>query len=101
MWIGGEAKCIPKEYDGMLHDSHASDIHSFMSYYSLCEALRKCVYQQSPIPLSRMIRLTPTVYWNHLRGGVDVISRYMKALTRSNISENPVVSITARLCLCR
>ena len=97
-WIGGEAKNIPKEYDNMLRQSHASDIHSFMSYYSLSEALRKCVEERkAPIPPSRMIRLTPTVYWNHLKGGVDVISRYMKTMARCNISENPVVSIVARL----
>lgn len=32
-----------------------------------------------------------------MKGGVDVVSRYLKALVRTNISDNPVVSIMARL----
>ena len=44
-----------------------------------------------------MIRLTPAVYWNILKKGVDVISRYLKTLARTNISEKPVVSVIARL----
>lgn len=43
-----------------------------------------------------MIRLTPAVFWNHLKGGADAFSRYMKT-SRSNISENPALSIVARL----
>ena len=97
-WIGGEAKYIPKEFDNHLKNTHASDIHGFMSYYNLSQALRKSVIERgSPIPPSRIIRLSPTVYWNHLKGGVDVMSRYMKTIARSNISENPVVSIVGRL----
>lgn len=38
-------------------------------------------------------------YWNHLKGGVDILSRIMKTLARKNISENPVLSIIARLLI--
>lgn len=97
-WVGSESMYIPKDYDDMLRQSHASDIQSFMSYYGLSQSLRACVEERgSPLPPYRMIRLTPTVYWNHLKGGVDVISCYMKTLARCNISESPVVSIIARI----
>lgn len=42
-----------------------------------------------------MILLTPAVYWSNLK--VDNISGYPTKLARSNISENPMVSIVARL----
>lgn len=97
-WIGVTERISQKEYDGMQQPSHASDIHSFMSCYSLSEALRKRVENRNAlIPPSRMTRLTPTVYYNHQKSGVDVISLYMKTLARCNNSENPVVSIIARL----
>ena len=44
-----------------------------------------------------MTRLKPAVYWNNLKGGVVVISRYLKTLARRNISESTVISIIARL----
>ena len=55
--------------------------------------------QTTPTTPTRMIRLTPAVYWNHLNRGVDVISKHMKTLATSTISENPVTSIIARLLL--
>ena len=97
-WVGGESENVPKEYDDILKNSHASDLYSFASYYGLSEAIRKELrLRGEPIPPARMIRLTPAVYWNNLKGGVDVISRYFRTLARTNISENPVVSIIARL----
>lgn len=69
-----------------------------MSYCNLSEALRQDVIDSvSPITPCRMIRLTATVYWNHLKRGVDVLSRYIKTVARCDTSENPVVSIVARL----
>lgn len=69
-WIGGEAKYVPKEFDAHLKNRHASYIRSFMSYYNLSQALRRAVTERDePIPPCRMIRLTPTVYWNYLKGG--------------------------------
>lgn len=44
-----------------------------------------------------MIRLTLNVYWNNLKGGIDVISNYMRTISRTNVSENPIVSIVGRL----
>ncbi|CDF34053.1 unnamed protein product [Chondrus crispus] len=97
-WVGREPKYIPREYDALLKESHASDINSFASYYSLSTGIRRLIDKDGrPMPPARMIRLTPAVFWNHLKGGVDVISRYLKTLARSNISENPVTSIIARL----
>ena len=82
----------------MLKTSHASDLNSFASYYSLSRGILKLVISRGlPLPPSRMVRLTPAVYWNHVKGGVDIVSRILKTLARTNISENPVVSIIARL----
>lgn len=44
-----------------------------------------------------MICLTPTVVWNHLKGGVDIMARILKTPSRNNMSRNPVVSICWRL----
>ena len=97
-WVVEETKYIPKQYDGLLKQSHASDINSISSYHSLSNEIRRLIrYRGRPLPPARMIRLTPAVYWNYLKGGVDVISRYMKTLARSNISEKPVTSIIALL----
>lgn len=97
-WVGRDSTNIPKEYDDMLRTSHASDLYSIVSYYNVSRAIRaKVISLGKPIPPSRMIRLTTAVYWNNLKGGVDVISRYLKTLARSNVSENPVVSIISRL----
>ena len=97
-WVGLDASHVPKEYDDLLRNSHASDLYSFVSYYNLSKAIRKEVLKRgSPISPCRMIGLTPAVFWNNLEGGVDVISRNLKTLARTNISENPVISIIARL----
>ena len=97
-WVGMEAAKVPEEYDNLLKTSHASDLYSFISYYNLSKAIRQeAIARGSPIPLCRMIRLTPAVFWNNMKGGVDVISRYLKTLARTNISENPVSSIIARV----
>ena len=82
----------------MLKTSHASDLYGFASFYGLSQAIRgEVLRRREPIPPARMIRLTPAVYWNNLKGGVDVISRYLRTLARSNMSGHPVVSIIARL----
>ena len=97
-WIGKESENVPKEYDDMLKSSHASDIYSFISYYSLRKACRSEVMKRGkPIPPRGMKWLTPAVFWNNMKGGVDVVSRYLKTLARTNISDNPVVSIMASL----
>lgn len=97
-WVGGESANIPQQYDVMLKNSQASDLYSFASYYGLSQAIRKELrLRGEPIPPARMIRLTPVVYGNNLKGGVNVISRYLRTQARSNISENTVVSIIARL----
>ena len=99
-WVGMEAAKVPEEYDNLLKTYHASDLYSFISYYNLSKAIRQEVIARgSPIPPCRMIRLTPAVFWNNMKGGVDVISRYLKTLARTNISENPVTSIIARLLI--
>ena len=82
----------------MLKASHASDLYGFVSYYGLSQAIRgEVLSRREPIPPFRMKRLTPAVYWNNQKGGVDVISRYLRTLARSNMSEHPVVSIIALL----
>ena len=99
-WIGMDGTHVPKEYDTMLRSSHhdcsstlcriliqnckcqrhdASDIYSFVSYYNLSKDIRREVIQRgSPIPPCRMIRLTAAVFWNNLKGGVDVFTDTLK-----------------------
>ncbi|CDF34407.1 unnamed protein product [Chondrus crispus] len=97
-WVGEGSERVPEQYDALLQNTHASDLYSFVSYYGLSQAIRhEVITRGEPIPPARMIRLTPAVYWNNPKGGVDVISRYVKTLARSNMSECPVVSIIARL----
>lgn len=83
---------------------------------------RKVQDGHRPMPLARMIRLTAAVYWNHIKGGVDiicrylktpahpvywnhiesgvdVICRYLKTLARCNFSEYPVVTIVPHLLM--
>ena len=97
-WVGMEAAKVPEEYENLLRTSHASDLYRFISYYNLSKAIRQEVIDRgSPIPPCRMTRLTPALFWNNMKGGVDVISRYLKTVARTNISENPVTSIIARL----
>ena len=71
-WIGKDARHIQKEYDILLKQSHASninDINSLASYYSLRNGLRCLIENRKrPLPPARMIRLTPAVFWNHLKG---------------------------------
>lgn len=52
-----------------------------------------------PFPPTRMIRPTTLVFWNSLKGGVDEYSRAMQNLTRSNVSENAIVTIITRLLM--
>ena len=98
LWIGLKPEEIPREYDNMLKQSYAFDLHSFASYYSISQGIGRLIQKRGlPLPPSRMIRLTPAVFWNQVKGGVDVVSRILKTLSRTNTSENPVVSIIARL----
>lgn len=97
-WIGGSAKDIPVQYDAFLSDSYASDLDSFCSYYSLRASIYNLIEETGhPIPPTNMIRPKPLVFWNAVKGGVDEYSRAMTRITRTNVSENPLVSVIGRL----
>jgi hypothetical protein len=99
-WIGKSSRDIPIEHDSILTDSHASDLHSLCAYYSLNMSLSTLISRsQSPLPPARMIRPTILVFWNALKGGVDEYSRSMQAFSRSNVSENPGVSVIGRILM--
>lgn len=96
--MGREFANVPKQYEFVLKNSHASDLHSVESYYGLSQAIQKEFrLRGEPIPPVRMIQLAPAPYWNNVKGGLYVIFRYLRTLARSNISENPIASIIARL----
>lgn len=96
--VGKETEHIPQKYDGPVRKSHASESNTLESYYRLSNVNCRLIDdKQRPLPPARIIRLKPAVYRNHLKGGADVISRPMKMLARSNISEYSVTSIIARL----
>ena len=61
-WVGREASCIPAEYNSIPTASHASDMHTWASFYSLCQAYKDRVQQYGPLPPSRMIRPILLVY---------------------------------------
>ena len=97
-WVGLPSESIPQEYDDMLQASFASDLHCFASFYGLSMAYRKLVRDRGmPLPPARMIRPTLLFYWNSLRGGMDENSRAMTSLTKTNTSENPIVSVIGRI----
>ncbi|CAN8067665.1 unnamed protein product [Agarophyton chilense] len=97
-WVGKDSSNIPKAYDSLLQTSHASDLHSYASYYSLSQAYRSLVaLQHGTLPPAQMIHPTAFVYWNYLKGGVDEFSRAMTSLCYTNVDENPIVSNIGRL----
>ncbi|CAN8073937.1 unnamed protein product [Agarophyton chilense] len=98
-WVGKGASAITNEYDDLLQTSHASDLHSYASYYSLSQAYKTLARNCGTLPPARMIRPTAFVYCNYLKGGVNEFSRAMTSLCYKNSGENPIVSIIGRfLC---
>lgn len=96
--IGKSANEIPPIYDGAIKTTSALVFNSLCLYYNLIIALKRFVQTRSkPLPHSRMIRPTATVFWNQIKGGVDVYSRGMAYSTHSNASENPIVTVICRM----
>lgn len=50
-----------------------------------------------PCPPARMIRPSALVFWNSIKSGIDVYSSLMISFARTNVSEDPLASIIARL----
>ena len=98
--VGREARCIPAEYNSILSARQASDLHTWASIYSLCQAYKDRVQQHGPLPLSRMIRPIFLVYRNALKGGVDEFSRALTTLAYTNTSAHPIVRIIGRSSFC-
>ena len=100
LWIGKDAKQIPNEYDDLVQNTFASDIHSFASYYNMSTSIKKHVIQTGlPITPARMVRPSVLVFWNAVKGGVDEYSRNMTHLTHHNVSQNPLTTVVLRLLM--
>ena len=98
-YVGRETSCIPAEYNSIISASHASDMHTWASVYSLCQSYKHRVQQHGPLPPSRMIKPIFLLYWSALKGGVDEFSRALTTLAYTNTSEHPIASII-RLLFC-
>lgn len=96
-WVTGGMEDIPEVFKELVNESYASDYESVLSYFGLSKALRtKTISSAKPLPPARMIRPTSLVFWNTLKGGVDVFSRTMMTFARKNSSEHPIARLVAR-----
>lgn len=61
-WVGTGSNHIPNAFKDQTEKRHASDLHSFLSYYSLSQAYCSLFTQKRTLLPARMIRSTAFVY---------------------------------------
>lgn len=60
-WIEKDASMIPKAFDELLQAFHASDLSSYVSYYSLSQAYQSLARKTGTLPPAHIIRPTAFV----------------------------------------
>lgn len=97
-WISRNANHIPSEYSEIVSQSYDSDMQSLRSYLNLRAAIRRKVgVFNRPIPPAQMIRPTFVIFWNAVKGGVDVYSRTLVSFAKQNASAHPISAVVGRL----